>query len=362
MQGIIFGILTLGVMPYGVGLLFCKKEQVIETYVMGMAAMMAVFFFLCEYWIWKQLPFGDLCKLFLLILGVLCLVSYGRFFYQGFRNEEKKSEEKLSLFGWKKAEISIYGVICLLLIVYQIGRVFFLEPVIYGDDTTYISMVNDIVESDLLYGIDTITGYPLESLQYVSSKYLLTSFFPFLAFFCKCMNLHALIFCKTLYPVFFMPMAYGIAWEWVKTFLSGSHKKKEAAMLIFLLLVEFWNVTEYGYTHRLLMYIWQGKAYCFVIAIPYLCYLLWTYMEGEKLFPWKEITKMILVSIASLSATLMGSSLVVILSFFVGLIAVVQKKDLRRILVPVMVMVPGILMTLVYYLLKTGVISITVGV
>ena len=71
----------------------------------------------------------------------------------------------------------------------------FYTPHIYGDDTTYITMVNDILSSDTLYLIDTHTGEPV---SWILSKYSLSSYWTWIAYLAEISGLHPLILCKTV--------------------------------------------------------------------------------------------------------------------------------------------------------------------
>ena len=171
-----------------VGKLWHRTGSYLEAALLGLSTMMAIFNVFCVPFHFMQVSFRILTVLFSVILGGLVVLSVVL---------SIRMKKKYTLFSFRPS-FQLFFVLALALIGFQIFRLVAYQPVIYGDDVTYISMINDIKNTGLIQGLLTKTG---EVTPPWSSKYMLTSYYPFLAYWCTIFDFHPLLFFKTFFPV-----------------------------------------------------------------------------------------------------------------------------------------------------------------
>ncbi|MGN0428119.1 MAG: DUF6077 domain-containing protein [Agathobacter sp.] len=198
----------------------------------------------------------------------------------------------------------------------------------YGDDKTYISMVNDILSSNTLYLIDADTGKPM---PYVQSKYCLSSYWTWIAYLAKMSGLHPLILCKTVLMFLFVPMSYAVQGLFAE-YLFRRDERKVFIYMLLVVLVSIWGgFSNYTVTYRLYTWSWQSKAFLAMIVLPFVLYYLNAVFEDENRTLWDYVLLFIMI-IATCSTTLTGTGLVVAMSYVIaGIYSVIHRK--KRILV-----------------------------
>lgn len=174
--------------------------------------------------------------------------------------KEKKSGKKTDF----------YLMISLLLIAVQIGAILFMATP-DKDDAFYSGLSSMSIAGDYVLKIDAYQGnmnkpvsirYAISALPvYQASLSLLSG------------NLHHLFITHNLFPLFYMPLAYGLLCCIGKIF-AGDDKEKEHSYLFFLTLLHlFGNYFVFSPQNFLVTRIWQGKALFVCLGIPFL-YLL----------------------------------------------------------------------------------------
>lgn len=167
----------------------------------------------------------------------------------------------------------------LILLAFQAAILIFAMPALYGDDVTYITFVNDMRETRRFYPYQAYDI--LMEMGELSPKYEYTSYYPFAAVLCAFTGIHPLIICKSVLPVVYLVMSYGV-WE----DLSGYFLKDDRRVGIFLILLSviqfFGAYSLYTVTKRLLMYAWNGKSLMATIFLPLILLLVWKWTENDN--------------------------------------------------------------------------------
>lgn len=319
--GICILVIVLGLLPIVIGAVVSsqvKREDaktISFSYFMGIMLMLMVMQLLSVPMTLMRVSFGTLTIAYTAILLGCCAVAlifcrdYLKkimFHAQGiFRNLERK---------WIWVAVLILVPIIVLT---------FKTPYIYGDDRTYITMVNDILESNALYQTDFATG---ESAPWVLSKYSLSSYWTWIAYLAKISGLHPLILCKTILMFFFVPMSYWVQ-GLVASFLFHNSERRIYLYMVFIALISlFGEFSMYSVSYRIYTWVWQSKAFLAIIVLPFLFY--YCNLIFEKKTALREYLILFLLVIATSSTTLTGTGLAVGMIVVLALIYAVKNRRL----------------------------------
>jgi hypothetical protein len=219
----------------------------------------------------------------------------------------------------------------------------FYTPSIYGDDTTYLTMVNDMVSSDTLYLVDEGTG---ELKTWVLAKYALSSYWTFLAYLEKMTGLHSLILCKTILPYMIVPMYYAVQGLFAAWLFRGAQRKITMYMLVVNLVTLFGGFSNYTVTYRLMTWIWQSKALLALVVLPFLFY--YSNLIMEKRPKGREFICLAIFITASAATTLTGTGLAAAMVLVLSGIYGIWKKRLRIIIYTACSCTPALLFMYMY--------------
>lgn len=213
-----------------------------------------------------------------------------------------------------------YFDIALVVMIYQVVRYIIKQPYIYGDDVTYITMITDFVDTNAIY-TKTWAGQAIPTpLSEISYKYVFTSYYPFMGMISIITGLHPLILCKTIIPIFYVPIHYLIIWR-IGNYLFGGKEDEDTRkeklsvfMFFYVLLIEFGQISYYTLSRRLMIWVWNSKSDCFcLLLIPLFFYtylFLTEHEESERILgKTKLVYRQLLIAIIALacnSSTLMG--------------------------------------------------------
>lgn len=245
----------------------------------------------------------------------------------------------------------------LLLIGLQIYRSVVLEPYIYGDDTTYIRMITNIVETDSVY-LKTWTGQLTpDVLSSISYKYLYTTYYPFLASISLLSGIHPLILCKSILPCIYLPFHYLVVWRISGYLFSGAENGKKRGLFLFFYTVFIeWGLISYNtISRRMMMWIWNSKSLLFGILLPLLFFYSYLFMEDfEK--PKEErgsLWILLICSLSSISASLMGVLFVpVILGIFILRTGFIERNLRKTAFLLLGILPPALIALRIVFLLK----------
>jgi hypothetical protein len=341
MTGMILMLVLLGIIPVFIGSMAAgafRRENgscLAFVYLMGIMILVAVMQLLSVPMTFMRCSFSLLVWIYngitavLLIFAIVCrrkqLMEIGKESVYRIRNADRR---------WILVIAAIY---------LPVIAVSFYTPYIYGDDTTYITMVNDILSSDTLYQIDVDTG---QEVTWVLAKYSLSAYWTWIAYLAKMSGLHPLFLCKTVLIYFFVPMAYAVQ-GLLGSFLFRNQERKMIVYMLFVVLVSiFGGFSNYTVTYRLYTWVWQSKAFLAIIVLPFLFYYCNCIFEYE--ISWRENVLLLTLILATCSTTLTGTGLAVGMVLVLALIYAVKNKNIKNMIFPVLACFPAYVLMAIY--------------
>lgn len=251
-----------------------------------------------------------------------------------------------------------YWIVAFFFILLSVYQISFWAPYRYGDDTSYIPMINDMVELKEFYALNPDSGFSY--MGAIPEKYFFSTYYQFVAMLCINTGIHPLIMCKTVLGVVYILLAFMVIWIGCKTFC----KDFEQASLMFMLstvLIFFGNYSYYTLARRILIWNYNGKSVLFTIILPYLfirvikCFLLDEEKERkrkrERILELFQVT--FIVFVAS-TTTLMGVGLAAMETGLLGLSISTTQKRFSPVVKSIIVCIPAILLLLAVLLRRKG--------
>ncbi len=317
--GICILVIVLGLLPIFIGAVISshiKREDaktISFSYFMGLMLMLMVMQLLSVPMTLMRVSFSTLTMAYSLLLAFFCVIAL--LFCKDYL-------KKILLHGkgiFKNLERKWFFVAAVIMI--PVIVLAFTTPYIYGDDRTYIAMVNDILESNALYQTDFATG---ESAPWVLSKYSLSSYWTWIAYLAKISGIHPLILCKTVLMFFFVPMSYW-AQGLVASFLFHNSERRIYLFMAFVGLIGlFGEFSMYSVSYRIYTWVWQSKAFLAIIVLPVLFY--YCNLIFEKKVKLIEYLILCMLVIATSSTTLTGTGLAVGMIMVLAFIYAVKNR------------------------------------
>ncbi len=308
----------------GLGL---KKN--IDRYIVGFAASQALFFVV---YIPAVLFSWSSRTLVYTAVGVITLVGAAGAFIR-----YRKASDHREFLSLKKPDMKFlsnpffWGFV--LIAAYEMWTYAVKEPYIYGDDVTYVRLITSFVDTNEIYvksWTGQMTSVPLSD---VDIKYLVTSYYPFLGMISILTGLHPLVLCKTVLPLVYIPVHYLIVWRIASYLFDGEEtgvrvRKQSSFMFIYAVLIEFGQISYYTLSRRVTIWIYNSKSDCFcLLLIPLFFYAYYLFLGKER--EYKRIHGFFLlfvISLAAISASIMGLILSAVIVVLWGVITVVRLR------------------------------------
>ena len=301
--------------PLGLGAGLGLKKN-IDRYLIGFAAVQAIFFIcyipaILNSWSSRTLTAVGAITISILAIGGVALRLA--------KSRNKKEFLALQKPNYKYIKNPFF-IGALVIILYELYIYVFKEPWIYGDDVTYMKLVTDFVDTNAIYTKTWAGQVSPTPLSRVSFKYVFTSYYPFLGMISILTGLHPLILCKTVIPIFYLPIHYLITWR-IGNYLFGEEKdesklieKKSLFMFFYAILIEFGHISYYTMSRRVTIWIYNSKSDCFTLLLPALFFYTFLFLtEKTETEGILTNTKLIyrqflimLIALASISSTTMG--------------------------------------------------------
>lgn len=310
-----------------VGKLWKRQGTYLEAVLLGFTTMLTCFELLSVPLCLLKADFRLLCLLYTLVIAALIIWSLVGDF---------RGERSYTFFSFRP-QISFLFFMAIVLIAVQIGRQVILQPQIYGDDVTYLAMVNDIRSTNVIYGLNPWTGGGI-SLDKVSPKYVFTSYWQFLAYWCKLFDYHPLLLCKTFLPILYGVLAYGVFFligEWL---FQEDMKKKGMFLFLVAILVEFGNVTNHSFSRRMLLWTWNNKTVLFTIAMPFLFYLTCKLLQND--IKKREIFMLMSTLLSNGAVSLFAFVISTMMVLIIGIISWARWRNIKKLAISVVACVP----------------------
>ena len=355
-------LIIFGVWPLLLGAALGLKRN-IDRYIIGFCAEQALFFLVYIPAIllsWSSMALTITAAIIITLAGV---IGAGLRLY--------KSKDKKEYIALTKPDFSFfknpYFDIALGIVIYQVVRYIVKQPYIYGDDVTYITMITDFVDTNAIYTKTWAGQIDPTPLSEISFKYVFTSYYPYMGMISILTGLHPLILCKTVIPIFYVPIHYLIIWRIGKYLFGGKddekdrNSKQSVFMFFYVLLIEFGQISYYTMSRRLMIWVWNSKSDCFcLLLVPlfFYTYLLLTEQEetekilGKTKLFYRQLL-IAIIAVACNSATLMGLIMSAIVMGIWFIIAAFRLKKPSLFFSSLWTLIPHVI-TAVFLLMFTG--------
>lgn len=334
-------LVVLGIFPILSGTLLSvhihreNSDTLLFSYFMGLTEMIALMQLISVPMTLGKVSFSVLFRSYTIILIVLVLSAVM------LRKNDIKKMFQNAVDTIRLADSKWLVIVALIFI--PIVVLAFYTPHIYGDDTTYITMVNDILSSDTLYLTDTLTGEPV---SWVLSKYSLSSYWTWIAYLAKVSGIHPLILCKTILPFFFIPMSYAVYGLLAAHLFYNNERRMLIFMGVLSLVQIFGGFSGYTTTFRLYTWVWQSKAFLAIVVLPFLFY--YCNLVFEKRTRGYELFVLCLLIVAASSTTLTGTGLAVAMVLLHSCIYAVKTKQPLKVIGAAAACSPALFYMLIY--------------
>ena len=309
----------------------------IDRYIIGFCAVQALFFIVYIPAVLLSWSSTALSVVAAIVITVAGAAGTGLRFFKHNNKKEFVALAKPDLNYLKNP----YFDIGLIVVILQVIRYVVKQPYIYGDDVTYITMVTDIVDTNAIYTKTWVGQIDPTPLSEISFKYVFTSYYPFIGMISIITGLHPLILCKTVLPVFYVPIHYLIIWRIGGFIFSNAadektlKDKRSVFMFFYVLLIEFGQISYYTISRRLMIWVWNSKSDCFcLLLIPLFFYTYLFLTENEETEKILGKTRLFyrqfliaLIALSCNSSTLMG---LIMSAIVMGIWFVIAAFRLKR--------------------------------
>lgn len=196
-----------------------------------------------------------------------------------------------------------YLIAALVLIGIQIAAIiFFATP--DSDDAFYSGLSSMSLAGDYILKYNAYNG--LLNLK-ISTRYAISALPVYQASLSLLTGgMHHLFITHNLFPVFYMPLAYGVFYQMGKLLVGKDTKKRHSFLFFFALLHLFGNYFVFSPQNFLLTRIWQGKALFVCFIVPFLYLLVDCYYKKESKKEGLFYISMILLTL--IAALFMGET------------------------------------------------------
>ncbi len=213
------------------------------------------------------------------------------------------------------------------------------------DDTYYVNLANEAVQSDLIYWIYPETG----AIADFDKRYVLSLWPIFYAWLSKLTGILPTIMAHTVLPWLIIPLA-GMVYELIGRRLFPKDRQLQGMFLAMAVLLQLFMSGEHiaGITF-LSLTPWVGKGVLAGILIPSLFYWILRTAEAEERGLW------ILLGITCLGGCLLSSMGILLSPLFVGVtagLAGIRKKSPQYLLKGALSCLPCVLLG-IYYIYLT---------
>lgn len=283
--------LFLGLIPFILGLalpVYGEKNLYIcipKAYLSGVMESLALFTLLAIPMTLREISFSFLCRSYLRLLTGVLIISVIAIVLKWIREFPfSRRRNNFSLTFENNKEKIFFIILCLAAagaIGFQMWRMIVMQEIEYKDSDSYVTLINDTIQSDTIHMTYVKTGQPLESVLSMSSKFLITSWQQYQAFLCYMEDIHPAIFYYTLFPPVMLFWHYSAIWLLGVWFFK---EKKEAwpLMLIFAAFIN--EATRLTVVDSFILLDWTvwGKGFGGSVGMIFLLYLLFSSEDKEN--------------------------------------------------------------------------------
>ncbi|MBQ5676528.1 MAG: hypothetical protein IIV45_15930 [Lachnospiraceae bacterium] len=197
-----------------------------------------------------------------------------------------------------------------------------------SDDAFYSGLSSMSLAGDYVLKYDAYNGLMKKE---IIARYAISALPPYQASLqLLCGNLHHLFITHNLFPLFYMPLSYGLFYLVGQVIAGGDRKESHRYLFYLVLLHMFGNTFVFSPQNFLVTRIWQGKALFICISLP-VFYLLLNGMFACKKIKERMIYVMLLF-LALIATVFMGETglflgplMILAMSLAYGIVAKLEK-------------------------------------
>ena len=252
-------------------------------------------------------------------------------------------------FTWKRPDG--YMIAALVLIAVQIGAILYMATPDM-DDAFYSGLSSMSLAKDYILEFDAYGG---RMTNVISKRYMLSALPIWQASLSLFTGMHHLVITHNLFPLFYMPLAYGVYYHIGKHFLEREdmHGAQGKFMLVFALMHMIGNYYVFSPENFLVTRMWQGKALFAAIGIPvlWLCGQNALFAERKNKTRQERVKMWVLEACVLLACTFMGETGLFLGPFMLGcqtLAACMLTKQYKNMVPAVLCCAPEVLLFFAY--------------
>ena len=196
------------------------------------------------------------------------------------------------------------------------------------DDAFYVATATTSVDTDTLYQFEPYTG---DAYYRFPARYVLSPFPMLAAVISRFTGVRPAVVCHTVYPFFFIPLAYFVYALLAEKLFDGKKEEKRLFLIGVSLIQLYSGFSSLTAGKFLLIRIWQGKAILAAVILPYLLYFALEYGSREYL-KLREWLLLACVMVAGCFVSSMGIMLAAIEVGVLSLVCVIRYKNIRLLL------------------------------
>lgn len=338
MDQILLGTLIFFLVP-----VYIKKRQssialsTIALYFVEAIVLFFVWTVISVFFTFKDYPFNVSIILYYIIIGF----GYVAIIIYAVLGKYHKTHKPSSFScASKYLSATTFGIIC-----YHIFRLTYFQAYEYRDNISYISAINDIIETNRFFLYNEISGKVILGHTNMSRKLALSAWYTFEAAISYISGLHPLIIVNTVLPPFIILFSYMSYWLLSELLFEKQYNKRLSFLLVIALLFQF--LTEETSTLFLIWPTW-GKNLVLSVLIPIYLYFYYTPDLKEK----SRHVILVLTGFSACFISTMGVVLIPILIIGCKIHAIIEKKriELKDIISTLTLLLPVLIYAVIFIL------------
>lgn len=313
-----------------------EKDHLILNYLSGWIFILAVFEILCVPMTLLKVPYHILRLCSHIVFGIFALTGVVLFRDQIRQMIKKAGVEIKTIDFWKVIAILVVALQAVVLVAALHED---------ADDAFYVAAAATTLKTDSMYLFSSYTGMPLHSLP---TRYALSAFPIFTAYFSELISIHPTITAHTIFPMILIPVAYLVYYQ-IGMELTGQKKKASFFVVAVSFLNVFGNFSIYTSSSFLLFRIWQGKAALAAIFLPAI--FLIAFRIYEKKAARSEWVTMFFLLCSCCMVSSMGVALGPFVLGALSLVELIRKRSFRTVWPALTSLLPSLVLGGIYLIL-----------
>lgn len=312
-------------LPYIAGRLIFPHEEKDKGLILivGMCAVFAVFEIIYLPFFFFKLPF----RLLIVTYFVLATVGLLLGFLLNYKKKPLPAPARKALSRGEKSCAAVFALV----FVFQVLRVTAGAGTWNIDDAWYLTIANDTIHTDIIMGVDPVTGLAHDYTRDVAAnmEYVFSPWPIFWAMFAEIFSFPITTLMRTVLPFYFIGTFYYVVYRLVLFIFNGCREKALMALCFLSVFYEFSAVAMNVRHTWIILYPWMGKGFGPSVICP-AALLIFLHCSSEE-SPARRRRLWFALFLANLAGCMCASScaeLNLIALGCWGLVSVIDKKDL----------------------------------